>query len=91
MVSVYVCGAIIESGLHLQEWLFYVIFSGEVHLRVQEHEGIGKGSFVSPSHVTFVTPAHLKLCLLAVLVWGVLFCLCSLFAFQVSCRWLLFD
>ena len=61
------------------------IFSGEVHLSVQEHEGIGKGSFVSPSHVTFVTPAHLMLCLLVVLVWRVCFaCVCLFVSFQVS-------
>ena len=57
------------------------IFSGEVHLSVQEHEGIGKGSFVSPSHVTSVTPARLMVCLLVVLVWGVCLCVCLLVCF----------
>ena len=62
------------------------IFSGEVHLRVQEHEGIGNGSLVSRSHVTFVTPAHLMLCLLVVFVWGVVLrgFVCFVFAFYIS-------
>ena len=51
-----------------------MVFSEEVHLRVQEHEDSRFGSYVSPPRVTSVTPAHLLAVVLVVGVfWAVVF------------------
>ena len=55
-----------------------MVFSEDVHLRVQEHEDFRFGSFVSPKRVTSVTPAHLLVFVLLFGVFGLWFFGCFL-------------